>query len=139
VQDKVPAGSVALVEMLAIGPNPVESRRDARYRWCFDLATTRGRTYVMCADSESDMIAWIEYLETLIRTKQVRPRGCSQGPRQASEKKRACKTHCPLPSHAHTHTLSLSLSLSLCLSLSLLCVRSVNLSICIYDSARFRR
>ena len=71
MQDKVPAGSIALVEMLSIAPNASESRKDQRYRWCFDLTTTRDRTYVMCADTETEMQAWIEYLDTIIRTKQV--------------------------------------------------------------------
>ena len=44
-----------------------EITKDPKYQHCFEV-NTQGRGYLFCADSESEMVSWIQVFEQIINT-----------------------------------------------------------------------
>ena len=50
----------------------IESKKDTRYSFCFNIFTTRAdRKFVFCGDKQSDALGWIEFLNEFIDEKVI--------------------------------------------------------------------
>ena len=66
-QDREPAGVIDLDEIVSVGHNEAEARRDPRYAHCFDVATSReGRVFVFCGDSPDSARGWVDFLLRMV-------------------------------------------------------------------------
>lgn len=61
--DAEPAGSIAIESMVKVEEAREESRRDPRYRYCFQLDTVGARNYMLCAENMDTMREWMRVLQ----------------------------------------------------------------------------
>jgi hypothetical protein len=61
--DAEPAGTITIENMVKVEEAREESRRDPRYRYCFQLDTIGARNYMLCAENMDTMREWMRVLQ----------------------------------------------------------------------------